>query len=300
MKSARQYVPVGIAVCALVLAGLAPASATPPAVQPGGQPDTAANAQDSLRSARTEQLPDELQGVGVDERLEARIPLDAVFRDETGQEVLLGDYFDQGRPVILNLMYLGCPMLCGLIANGLNDAMKQMDWTAGSEFTVLSVSFDPKEKPPLAKLKKLNYIDDLGRPEAASGWHFLTGDEEPIRRLTDAVGFHYRWNEGRQQFAHTAVLVVLTPDGRVARYLYGIQFDPRTLRLSLVEAADGKIGSTRDRLLLFCFNYDASTGRYGPAARNIMKVGGLLTVAALTILIIAFRRRERKRQASTA
>jgi protein SCO1/2 len=257
-------------------------------------------AQEGPRGERGETLPEELENVGVTERLDARVPLDAVFRDETGREVALGEYFGQGRPVVLNLMYLGCPMLCGLIGNGLNEAMKQMDWTAGSEFTVLSLSFDHTEKPSLAKLKKMNYLEDLDRPEAAAGWHFLTGDEEPIRRLTEAVGFGFAWNERRQEYAHAAVLVLLTPDGRIARYLYGVQFDPKTLRLSLVEAADGKIGTTRDQILLFCFNYDASTGRYGPAARNLMKAGGLLTIVALAILIIVYRAQEGKRRQRAA
>jgi len=269
----------------MVVAAAAPATPATPAVVPGGP-----------KAERQEALPDALAGVGIDEHLEAAIPADIVLRDEEGREVILAEYFDQGRPLILNLMYLGCPMLCGLVGNGLNDALKQLEWNVGSEFTILSVSFNHTEKPSLARAKKANYLADLDQPGAAEGWHFLTGDEEEIRRLTEAVGFGFRWNEKRQEFAHAALLIVLTPDGRVARYLYGIQFDPRTLRLSLVEAADGKIGTTRDRFLLFCFNYDATAGRYGPAARNIMKAGGLLTMAALAILILAFRRRERKRQ----
>jgi protein SCO1/2 len=152
----------------------------------------------------------------------------------------------------------------------------------------------------MAQAMKADYLEDLERPSAAAGWHFLTGDEDQIRRLTDAVGFGFRWNDQRQEFAHAAVLIVLTPEGHVARYLYGVQFDPRTLRLSLVEAADGEIGSTRDRFLLFCFNYDAAAGTYAPAARNIMKVGGLLTVIVVAILIIAFRRQERNRQRRSA
>ncbi|MFO7652218.1 MAG: SCO family protein [Candidatus Krumholzibacteriia bacterium] len=252
-------------------------------------------AADAPRAERGEPLPDALAEVGVSEKFDARVPGDIVMRDETGAEVRLDDVFGRGRPVILNLMYLGCPMLCGLISQGMIDAMRQMDWTAGEEFTVLSVSFDHTETPQVARASKEKLVRDLGRPGAASGWHFLTGDEDQIRRLTDAVGFSFAWNEQRQEFAHAAVLVVLTPDGRVARYLYGVQFDPKTLRLSLVEAADGKIGTAGDRIMLFCFNYDASTGRYSPAARNLMKAGGLLTVAIVAILIVAFRWQERRR-----
>jgi len=244
---------------------------------------------------RTEPLPAELVGVGITEQLDHQIPLDASFLDEEGRQVRLGDYFGRGQPVILNLMYMTCPMLCGLVANGLSDAMKQLSWTAGDEFAVLSVSFDPSERPTLAKLKKLNYVEDLGRPSAAGGWHFLTGDEQQIRRLTDAVGFGFRWNEERQEFAHAAVIIVLTPDGRVSRYLYGVQYDPRTVRLSLVEAGDGEIGTAQDRFLLYCFRYDAAHGRYGPAAQRLLKAGGLLTLLVIAILIFNFWRRDRKR-----
>ena len=192
-------------------------------------------------------------------------------------------------------MYLKCPMLCGLIGQGMLDAMRQMDWTAGNEFTVLSVSFNPAETPAMAAAARDEYLEQLERPAAAAGWHFLTGTEDQIQRLTDAVGFGYAWNEKRQEFAHAAVLVVLTPQGHVARYLYGVQYDPKTVRLSLVEAASGKIGTTKDRILLYCFHYDATKGQYGPAAENLMKIGGLLTVLILAIMILAFRRQERKR-----
>ena len=247
---------------------------------------------------RAEPLPAELAGVGITEKLDHQIPLDASFFDEEGRQVRLGDYFGRGQPVILNLMYMTCPMLCGLVANGLSDAMKQLSWTAGDEFAVLSVSFDPSERPTLAKLKKLNYVEDLGRPSAAGGWHFLTGEEQQIRRLTDAVGFGFRWNEERQEFAHAAVIIVLTPDGRVSRYLYGVQYDPRTVRLSLVEAGDGQIGTAQDKFLLYCFRYDAAQGRYGPAAQRLVKAGGLLTTLVIAILIFNFWRRDRN-QAET-
>lgn len=242
---------------------------------------------------RAEPLPAELEGVGITERLGQTVPLDLAFHDETGREVRLGEYLDGTRPVILNLMYMGCPMLCGLVSNGLIDAMREIDQTAGGEYGVLSVSIDPTETATLATVKRQEYLRQYGRPAAAGGWHVLTGDEPSIRALTDAVGFGYRWNEKRQEFAHAAVLVILMPDGTVSRYLYGVQYDPRTLKLSLVEAADGKTGSTLDKFLLFCFHYDAAKGRYGPAAMNLMKVGAGLTVVAIGALVLGLRRRER-------
>ena len=163
------------------------------------------------------------------------------------------------------------------------------------EFAILSVSIDPTETPILAKAKQQGYLREYGRPAAAQGWHWLTGSEASIKALTDAVGFGYRWNEKRQEFAHAAVIILLTPDGVVSRYFYGVQYDPRTFKLSLVEAADGKTGSTLDRFILFCFHYDAATGHYGPAARNLMKAGGALTVLAVGALVLALRRRKRER-----
>jgi protein SCO1/2 len=254
-----------------------------------------AAAQELPEKGRTEALPDELEGVGIEEHLDARLPLDAVFTDELGREVALRQYFDGERPVVLNLGYYSCPMLCGLVLNGLVDAMQKLSWTCGKEFRVITLSIDPTETRILANLKKANAVSELGRPEAATGWCFLTGREEQIHAVTDAAGFQFRWNEKRQQYAHAAALIVCTPDGRVSRYLYGIQFDPQTLRLSLVEAADGKAGSSFDRLLLFCFHYDAEEGRYGPEARNLMKAGGLVTILLLGGLLTGFWRRERRR-----
>ena len=256
----------------------------------------AATAQTHLQNtdARGEPLPEDLVGVGVTEHLDDQVPLDIPFLDENGQPVTLAKYFGDGRPVILNLGYMGCPMLCGLVSNGMIDGMNGMEHTAGEEYRVLSVSIDHTETPTLAKAKKQGYLAQYDRPAAAQGWHWLTGREDQIRRLTDAVGFGFRWNDDRKEYAHAAVLVVLSPDGRVMRYLYGIQFDPRTMELSLIEAGDGKTGSSLDRFLLFCFHYDAESGRYGPAARNIMKAGGALTLIVVIGMILGFRYRERR------
>jgi protein SCO1/2 len=191
---------------------------------------------------------------------------------------------------------MGCPMLCGLVANGMIEAMRGMDDTAGEEYRVLSVSIDHTETATLAKAKKQGYLKQYERPAAAQGWHWLTGREDQIRALTDAVGFGFRWNDARKEYAHAAVLVILSPEGKVMRYLYGVIFDPRTLELSLIEAADGKTGSSLDKFLLFCFQYDAESGNYSPVARNIMKAGGAVTVLVVGGMILGFRWRERRRR----
>ncbi|MBD3220659.1 SCO family protein [bacterium] len=257
-----------------------------------------ARAQTDLKDtdARGEPLPEELENVGITEKLGDAIPLDLVFTDENGDEVTLAEYFDGSRPVILNLGYMSCPMLCGLVANGMVEAMRGIDWTCGEEYIVLSPSIDHTETFRLARAKKQSYVAQYGREAAGQGWHWLTGGEDQIRALTDAVGFGFAWNEARQEYAHAAVLIVLSPDGEVMRYLYGIQFEPRTLKLSLVEAAEGKTGSSLDRFLLYCFQYDAEAGRYGPAARNIMKAGGAITVVVIGGMILGLKLRERRQR----
>jgi protein SCO1/2 len=258
--------------------------------------------------AQTPDLPDALEGVGVTEHLDEHIPLDLEFVDELGKRVTLQDYFKPGRPVLLTLNYSNCPMLCSLQLNALVDGgdyfrareapggLKGIDWTAGNEFAMLTVSIDPLETPTQAKLTQQRYMKVYGRPGAAQGWHFLTGSKENIQALADAIGFGFRWNEARKEYSHPAVTTVLTPDGRVSRYLYGVEYDPQTLRLSLVEAAEGRIGSTVDRIILYCFHYDADSGRYAPAAMNIMRVGGVLTVLVLGATLSVFWLRDVRRK----
>jgi protein SCO1 len=270
---------------ALGLAGLIATAAPPASAQ--DEPGTA--------GGRGEPLPLELEDVGVTERLGQQVPLDLVFRDENGDAASLSRWIDGERPVILNLGYMGCPMLCGLVTNGLLEAMNAMQHTAGEDYTILSVSIDHTETPILARAKKQGYLKLYDRPAGAAGWHWLTGAEDQIRGLTDAVGFGFAWNQRRQEYAHAAVLILLSPDGRVMRYLYGIEFAPRTLQLSLVEAGEGRTGGTLDRFLLFCFQYDPSAGRYGPVAMNIMKAGGLVTVVVIAGMLLGLRRRERSR-----
>lgn len=242
----------------------------------------------TVQAQPADQVPKQLEQVGVTEHPDVALPFDAQFVDESGRTVRLGDYFSGDRPVILTLNYYECPMLCGLQLNGLVDGLEGLDWTPGQEFEIVTISINPLETPTLAKLKKQNYIKHYGRPQAASGWHFLTGREADIRRVADTVGFGYRYDPEAKQYAHPAVMFVATPKGHVARYLYGIELPTKTLRLALVEAAKGKVGSAIDRIVLYCYHYDPSTHRYAPVAMNIMRLGGGATLAILGTSLLAF------------
>ncbi len=249
---------------------------------------------------RQEALPAGLDGVGVDERLDARVDLALSFRDETGRTIELGQLVDDSLPVVLTLNYADCPMLCGLQLNGLIKTVSDCDFRPGREFRLITVSIDPEERPERAAEKKTTYIERLGDPEAAAGWRFLVGDEENIRALADEVGFRFRRIEETGEYAHAAVSIVLTPDGRVSRYLYGVNIPQRNLRFALLEAADGKIGSTMDQILLFCFHYDATAGAYAPAARRLMSIGGALVLLLVGSLVLYFWRRERRARPAPA
>jgi protein SCO1/2 len=244
--------------------------------------------------------PRALRDIGFDQRLGERVPGELAFRDDAGREVRLGDYLAGGKPVVLSLNYYACPMLCTVTLNGLAGAMKAISMDAGREFQVLTVSFDATETPALAAEKKKQYVERYGRPTAAAGWHFLTGDQASIDALTKAVGFRYAWDAETRQWAHPAGIIVLTPDGRIARYLYGIEYAPRDLRLALVEAASGRIGNVVDQAILFCYKYDPTTGRYGAAIMRVVRTGGVVTVIALATFILAMLRRERAAAASQA
>jgi protein SCO1/2 len=248
---------------------------------------------------RSESLPQQLEGVGVTEHRDAPVPLRLPFKNERGSDVTLADYFNGNRPVILTLNYYRCPMLCTLILNGLVGAVREVGWTPGREFEIVTVSFDPNETASLANAKKESYVGALGRPEAAKGWHFLTGRQSEIDALTRAVGFEYRYDADSNQFAHAAVLVLCTPEGRISRYLYGVQFEPRTLRLSLVEASEGRIGSPLDQVILYCYHYDPESRAYAPAAVRIMRAGGLLTILVLgSVLLVLWLRDVRRRRSA--
>lgn len=232
-----------------------------------------------------------LKEVGLDQKLDAQVPLDLKFSDEQGREVTLGSLFGT-RPVVLALVYYECPMLCTEVLNGLVGSLQTISFNAGHEFDIVAVSFDPGETPALAAQKKAQYLKRYGRPGAEQGMHFLTGREDAIHALTNAVGFKYQYDPSTDQFAHTAVLTILTPAGHVSRYLYGIEYPPRDLRLALVEAANGKIGTAVDQALLYCYHYDPETGRYGLAIMNVVRLGGILTMAGLaTFILMNLRRR---------
>lgn len=240
--------------------------------------------------------PPILREVAYDQRLNEQVPLDAVFRDEAGREVRLGQFFGS-KPVILTLVYYECPMLCTVVLNGLVQSLDRLPFEAGKEFDIVTISFNPRETPTLAAAKKQNYLERYKRPGAAAGWHFLTGDEASIRRVTEAVGFHYAYDPERKEYAHAAGIVVLTPDGRISHYFYGVEFPPRDLRLGLVEASERKIGSPVDQLLLYCYHYDPRTGKYGAAVMNVMRLGGSVTVLLLASFIVVSRWRERRANA---
>jgi protein SCO1/2 len=246
-----------------------------------------------------ESLPPPTKNVGFDQNIGQTVPLDATFRDETGQVVTLGAYFGK-KPVVLNFAYFTCPMLCGLSMQGISASLKGMNLDAGRDFEVLTVSFDPHETAEMGRAKKEAAIARYGRAGAAAGWHFLTGDETSIERLTRAAGFRYEWDAAAQQYAHATGIVVLTPEGQIARYLFGIEYVPRDLRLSLVEASQGKLGTVVDQLLLLCYHYDPKAGRYGAIAIDAMRAGGALTVLALGAFVIVISRGERKTKRNAA
>jgi protein SCO1/2 len=234
-----------------------------------------------------------LKKVGIDQRLNSQLPLDARFRDEAGRDVRLGDYFREGKPVVVTLVYYECPMLCNQVLNGTVGAFQALQFTPGREFEVVTVSFDPREGPELAAKKKDAYLKRYRREGAGAGWHFLTGDKEAIDSLAQAMGFHYVWDEQSQQFAHASAIMVATPEGRLSHYFYGIEYSPKDLRLALVEASAGKIGSPVDTLILYCYHYDPATGKFAPVMA-VLRAAGVLTVAGVVALLLFLRRRTRQ------
>ncbi len=237
-------------------------------------------------------LPAPLRQVAIEQRLDATVPLDLSFRDEQGDPVTLGKYFGK-RPVILSLVYYECPMLCTLVLNGLVRALRTLTFEPGHEFEIVTVSFDPRDTPELAEKKKETYLGEYRRAGADAGWHFLTGEPAAIERLAQSVGFQYTYVPEQKQFAHAAAIMVLTPDGRISRYFFGVEYSPRDLRFGLIDAAERKIGTVVDHLLLYCYQYDATTGRYSAVAMNLVRVGAVVTMLALGGFILIARRGER-------
>jgi protein SCO1 len=235
--------------------------------------------------------PELLKDVGIDQKLNDQIPLDLTFRDEHGKSVQLRQFFGQ-KPVILSLVYFNCPMLCTQVLNGLTSSLKLQSLDAGKDFNVLTVSIDPTDKPLIAEARQEMYTGMYGRAGAAQGWRFLTGDDPQIKQLASAVGFRYAFDADSKQYAHASAIMVLTPEGKISRYLYGISFPSRDLRLALVEASEGKIGTPVDSILLFCYHYDPHTGKYGLLISRVIQAGGGLTVLLLAILVVGLARKE--------
>ena len=238
--------------------------------------------------------PPGLEGVGIDQRLNEQVPLKLAFRDEQGKAVQLGDYFHDGRPVVLNLVYYECPMLCTEVLNGLTAALKVVRFEPGKQFEVVTVSIDPRETPELAANKKAMYLKRLGNPGAASGWHFLTGEQAQIAALADAVGWRYHYDAKLEQFAHAAGILLITPEGRIAQYYYGVEYSAKDLRLGIIEASKNKIGSLADQVLLYCYHYDPRTGRYGATITNIVRLAGVATVIVLGGALVMLFRNEKQ------
>lgn len=241
--------------------------------------------------AASERVP-ALSDIGYQQKIGDKVPLDLVLRDESGAERPLGQFF-HGRPVVLSLVYYECPMLCTLSLNGLVSALSVLSMNPGKDFEILTVSFDPKETSAQATLRKKAYLGRYHRAGAEEGWHFLTGDRQSLEKLTKAVGFRYSWDEETRQFAHGTGLVVLTPDGVISRYLYGIEYAPKDLRLALVESGQGRLGSPVDSFLLACYRYDPAHGRYGAAVMNMVRMGGIATILALGGFVAVMLRRDR-------
>ncbi len=237
--------------------------------------------------------PKILEDVGVDEKLGEKIPLDLTFANSAGDSVTIGELIEDGKPILLNPLYYECPSLCGLVLDAVFNVVQDLAWSPGREYTIISYSIDPEETHEQAAKSKEMYLADLDRSGAEDGWHFLTGSEESIKKLSDAVGFRYKYDERTGEYLHLASIMLISPEGVITRYLYGLQFFEFDLRNALSEAADGRIGSTIDRLILYCFTYDPASQSYVPVAMNIMKLGGLATVLILGIFLTLLWRREK-------
>ncbi len=238
--------------------------------------------------------PKILEKVGIDQRIGQQLPLDTPFVDDHGRQVRLGDFFGT-RPVVLALAYYECPMLCTQVLNGMTGSLRTMNFTPGKDYDVVVISINPHEGPMLARDKKDAYVGQFGRPDTADGWHFLTGNDRSIHAVADAIGFHYAYDENIQQYAHAAAIYVATPQGAVARYFLGLEYPPRSLRFALVEASNNRLGTVTDQVLLLCYHYDPSTGKYGAGTLEAVRIGGVLTVLALVGFIVVSVRQERTR-----
>src|SRR5690242_12965595 len=240
-------------------------------------------------------LPSPLRDVRIEQKLNQQLPLDLTFRDESGREIKLGEYFDR-KAVVLAFVYYSCPMLCTQVLNGMVTSFRVLPFEIGKEYDVVTISFDPRETPELAQRKKnvyVNYLPEKMRADAASGWHFLTGDEANIQKITEAAGFHYRYDESTKQFAHASAIMLATSAGKLSRYYYGIEYPARDLRLGLIETSQNKVGSPVDQLLLYCYHYDPASGKYGAVVMNIMRLAGGFTIIGIAALLLLLRPRKK-------
>lgn len=240
------------------------------------------------------EMPKELEGVGIDQKLGAQLDLSLKFKDENNKEVTLGSFYSEHKPVVISLVYYSCPGLCNFHLNGLTEALKQVDWSPKDKFEILAISFDPKENAELALNKKKNYMKIYDRPHAEEGWHFLTTDQETLTKLTSAVGFKYKWNDQEKEWSHASAAIITTPQGVISRYLGGIQFDPKDVKLALNEASGGKIGTLIDKVILFCFHYDPQANKYALYAFNLVRLGGALIVLVMFLWLLPFWIRTKK------
>jgi protein SCO1/2 len=273
------------------------AVAAPIAIAQGnGAPAAGYNREAGMPSST---VPPALREIGFDQNLNGQLPLDTPFKDESGRAVTLGDYFGK-RPVVMVFAYYDCPMLCTVVINGLASALNVLSLEPGRDFEIVTVSFNPRDTPDGASAKKASYIARYKQPGGADAWHFLTGDQTSIDRVTKAAGFRYIWDEETQQFAHPTGVMVLTPDGRLSRYLFGIEYGPRDLRYGIVDASNGKVGSAVDSLLLYCYHYDPAAGKYSIAIMRLVRAGGAATVLALGAFIFAMTRKERREKRAGA
>jgi len=244
-------------------------------------------------------LPEALQSIGIEQKLGDKLPMDVELKDEDGRAVKLGDYFSKGKPVIIAFVYYECPMLCNQVLNGLTGSLKGINFDAGKDFDVLAISFDAREndKPELAKNKKAGYVERYGRQGSENGWHFLTGSQASIDQVTKAAGFSYKWDEKSNQFAHAGGIMITTPDGKLARYLYGIDYAPKDLKFGLMESAESRVGNPAEQLLLYCYHYDPSTGKYGLAILNVIRLGAIATLIGMGAMALVFWRRNKRKAA---
>jgi protein SCO1/2 len=293
-KSSAKFEVLGLKLFAVIIVLLTIGSVSAQRIEHYNSPLYSPRTYDPNEVGTSNGLPPMLQKVGIEQRLNEQIPTDAVFKDENGAEVKIGDYFGK-RPVILALVYYECPMLCNEVLNGLTGTLKGLSFDTGKDFDVVAISFDAREndKPDLAKNKKESYMKRYGRPGTENGWHFLTGTQSEIDKVANAVGFHYAFDAQTNQFAHAGGVMILTPEGKVSRYLYGIDYAPKDVKFAVMESAQNKVGNVSEQLMLYCYHYDPSTGKYGLSILKVIRIFGIVMLIGLGTMFFVFWRRNK-------